>query len=983
MQSFFFWKGWPKDYRWMWYALSSIFILSLGAFWIYYFQGTGAVIEWERIQEQKIIETTVNSFRLGPFQLSVPSESYVIFEYLSGGEIKHNLVATGVFLTVFAFCAVILLALITTLERFWYFAGMSIFIVLLITLRLDVLQLFGSTGYVVPAAILLIYVVTSFYFRYFRTRTSFIIRVSVFLIQTVVLAAVIMFFARVAHPAVHLMVTAYTPAMILTMLFIIMVAHEILVSFVYITSQGTTGNNVKHFSLISFIYLINIIITCLHEVGAIDWNFIYINLFLLVTISALLGFWGFKLREPLYENIFPFAPFGAFFFISMASICFITIAQLLGNANDAALKIIRYIIIFSHAGFGIIFVTYFLSNFIAMMARNIPVYNVLYKPNRMPYFTFRFAGLIASLAFLFYSNWRTFVAHGVAGFYNYVGDMHLLEGNEAYAITFYDQSRSHAFQNHRANYALATLKTSRLNLDGALNNYKLANGKRPTEFSLVNEGNLYLWSGRTFEAIASLKKSEKIAPESAAIKNNLGYTYAKVHALDSASYYLNESRNNALSKSSAETNFFAMAAAEYIPINTDSVLKLFDSNSPSVSSNALALATLFGQKITIEKDPLAERKLDLYSATFLNNYINYNSDKLDTTFLKRAHGIAADTLNLAFAEALKASLANAYYHQGKVYKALEILGELSYLTQNYSGKFNYVMGLWALEQEAPETAASYFTHAETADYKQARFYHAIALTEAGHANEAMLAWDSLAIRDDRNIQLLARQLKSILQINPAQVMNLPDPEKYQFCRYRIGLRDTVLFSRIINTFKNDNYKAQALIDIAKRLYKADQIIPAIKFLNQVGGLKLTDKTLYDDIKQLELLMLASRKEIRSLARQINKDVTFDQKHQLHKTLYTALISESSGDTAVAKINYDILAKANPFFEEGILAAAAFYSKQGKGSHRAYDILVDAIYVNAHSIRLLKAYAAEASSQGFDQYAASATERLIKLQEAIR
>jgi hypothetical protein len=981
MQSLFFWKTWAKDYRLIWYILSGIFVFSLLTLWFFYFQGASSVIDWERIQEQKVIETSVHSFRLGPFYLSVPSENYVIFEYLAGGALKHNLLATNVFLVVFAICCCVLLSIITTLDRFWYFAGMSIFIVMMISFRFDVFELFKISGYVVPAGILISYVLISFYFRYLRIHTSFIIRVGTFLILTLFLGITVVFFSGVEYPTVHLMVTAYTSAVILSILFIIMVAHEILVSFVYVTTQGVSGSNVKHFSIISFVYLVYIIITCVHEIGGLHWNFIYIDLFLLLTISTVLGIWGFRLREPVYENILPFAPFGAFFFISMASICFITMAQLAGNANDAAISVIRYTIIFTHAGYGIIFVTYFLSNFIGMMSQHIPVYNLLYKPNRMPYFTFRFAGLIASLAFLFYSNWRDFVAHGVAGFYNYVGDMHELLDNEPYAITFYEQSRSRAFQNNRANYTLAMLKTDRLNFEGALHNYKLANGKRPTTFSLVNEGNLNLWTGKNFGAVATFRNAEKINSDPA-IKNNLGYTYAKLHSLDSATYYINAARKSKFTKSSAETNFFAMAAVEYIPINTDSVLKLFDTQSPAVVGNALALATLFGQQLNIQKDPLAESRLNLYTATMLNNYINYNVDKLDSSFIARANQIASDTLNISFREALKASLANAYYRHGQVYKALEILGELSYLTQNYQGKFNYVMGLWALEQKAPKTAASYFAHAETADYKDARFYQAIALTESGQTQDALLAWDSLSTRDDKNIRLLAGQLKNILQIKSSDAITLPDPEKYQFCRYRIGLRDTVLFSNLVKTFSNDNYKAQALIDLAERFYKADQIIPAIKLLNQVTGLQISDKNLYDDIRHLELIMLASRNEVRSLAKQINKDITFDQEHKLHKMLYTALVSEASGDTTTARINYETLSNANPFFEEGILAAASFFSRQNPKSQKPYDMLVNAIYVNAYSLRLLKAYAEEAARQGFDQYAASANERYQNLKREI-
>src|SRR5687768_4740678 len=122
MQSFFFWKNWPKDYRWLWYALSFLFVFALCLLWIYYVQGADTIINWEKIQEQKVIETNVHNFELGPFQLSIPSESYVIFEHFSGSDIHHNLTASYIFLIVLALCSVVLLAIITTLEKFWYFA---------------------------------------------------------------------------------------------------------------------------------------------------------------------------------------------------------------------------------------------------------------------------------------------------------------------------------------------------------------------------------------------------------------------------------------------------------------------------------------------------------------------------------------------------------------------------------------------------------------------------------------------------------------------------------------------------------------------------------------------------------------------------------------------------------------------------------------------------------------------------------------------
>ncbi|HEX8041882.1 MAG TPA: hypothetical protein VF490_22200 [Chryseosolibacter sp.] len=975
MHSVFFWKDWPAHYRTLWLTLSGLFILSLLFLWIGYFQDAHGIIDWQKIQEQKIVETTVHQFRLGPFELNIPAESYVIFEFLQGSEIHHNILASYVFLTVLVIAGMVLLSVITTLPRFWYYLGMALFILFVAALRLEVVVLFGVHGYLVPAIILFLFVALSFYFKSFRSSADFAVRILSFLLLAAVCGVVIYSSSSIRFPMLHLAVTAYLPALILCVLFIVMVAHEILVSFVYIASQGS--KSLRHFLIISTIYLVNVFITCLHEIGVIDWQFLYLNLYLLLCTSALLGLWGFKLREPLYESILPFRPSGALFYLALGAICMITIGQLLANANDAALKIIRDVIIFSHAGYGLIFLTYIFSNFMVMMAENLPVYKLLYKPNRMPFFTFRLAGLIATLAFVFYSNWHQYVFHGLAGFYNYVADLYILQDNEALGQGFYDESRKYAFQNHRANYALATIKSSRLNFEGAHYNYELANGRRPSEFSLVNAGNLFAWEKKYFPAIQTYRQGKKIMPSSAALANNLGFAYAKIHALDSATYFISEGRNANLTRTSSEANFLAMAAMEYVPLRADSVVGIFNSNAPAVLANALALATLFGQPFEIPTDPLADMRLDLYSATLLNNYCVLHAKSIDTTFVHAAERTASDSVNAQYRQALKATLAHAYYHQGNVTRALELLAELAYLDEDYRGKYNYIMGLWALEQGSAAIASSYFMHAETADYKDARFYNAIALTEAGKINAATVAWDSVAKKGDENEKQIAMTMNRILSLSPAQAMPLPDPEKYQYCRYSIGLSDTLSFNRIANSFRNDNYKAQALLDRAERQHKAGNLVSATRYLNEINGLQLSDRDLFNNVRYASLRLLASRMEVPLLEKQMT-GLTFDDAHQLEKMLYTALISDANGEHAKARQYFSIVGTWNPYFEEGVLAAADFFRKEDKDKMKAYEILVEAIQVNADSYRLLTAYAREAERMGFSEYAASARERLMAI-----
>lgn len=973
MHALIFWKSWIPAYRILLYVMIGLFLFAFLFLWVGYFQGADAVIHWEKLQEQKIVETTVHEFRLGPFVLNVPGDSYAILEYFNGSDIVPNTIASYFFLLVIALTAIMLITVITTLTRFWYFTGMGLFIVFLVSLRLEVLTIAGYSNRAPVIVALLMYVLPSFYFSQVNTSIPFISRIFAFTAITASLCIIIQLFSTVDYPFYHLVLTAYTPALILSILFIIMVAHEILASFVFVVGQGSS-KSLQHLSIISAIYMANLIITCMHELGVIEWNFIYINLYLLLSISAILGLWGFGKRESMYQNIFSFAPYGAYFFLCLGAICFATTGQMLNNANDPAEKIIRDFIIFSHTGFGIIFLTYLFSNFVLMLARNLPVYKVLYNPTRMPYFTFRFAGLVAMLGFVFYSNWREYVYQGLAGFYNFAGDLHVLLDNRAFAESFYDQGRSQGFQNHRSNYALATFKASRFNFDDAHYNYELANGKRPTPYSLTNAGNLFLWENKNDEAISRYRYALQQLPESGPIQNNLGFAYAKTHDVDSALVYLNAARNHAQSKKSAEANFFALAAMEFVPINIDSVLTLFDSH-PGILSNALALSTLHKQKFDTPVKPLEQKHLNLYTATLLNNYIIKYAPALDTAFIEKAYKIASDSLNEDFSEALKSALAFAYYHRGNVTKALSILGELAYISQSYQGKFNYIMGLWALEQGNPVLASTYFTHSDTHTYKEAKFYNAIALTEARKKAEALVIWDTVSNGRDEAKKEIAARMKRILNLNTADVLSLNDAEKYQFCRYNVGLKDTVIFNRIVNSFQSADYKAQAILDFSKRYYEADLLAPAIRYFNRISGLELSNKKLYDDIQHTELLMLAYRREIGLLANQINKNVSFDDSRLLEKALYTALIAESSGDSTLAENNFNILASYNPYFEEGVIAAANFYRNQNKDRLKPYNILAEAIQVNGNSIRLLKAYIREATRQGFDEYASSASERL--------
>lgn len=981
MSSLFFWRDWVKEYRYTWLVTAVVFCFSIAFLWYGYFSGPDGVINWSRLQEQKTIETNVHTFRMGPFEINVPGESYVIFEHFNASRLHPNISASYVFLAVFALAFIVLISVVTTLEKFWYFFGMTLVILLLISLRFEVLGLFGSHHLITAAGVIGVYAIPSVYFNLFRSRTPLLYRVLTFTVITIFLCIVTVYFSTVPFPFYHLYLTSFTGSLILSLIFVVLVGHEIIGGFVYLVGQGSS-KSMQHLLFMSTIYLINIFITALHELHVIKWDFFYVNAYLLLSISALIGIWGYRNREAVYGNIMAFYPFAALIYLSLGAICFATIAHLLINFNDPGLKVVREIIIFVHAGYGIMFLLYLISNYGDLFTSNAPAYRVMYRPRRMPYFSYRLAGLIATLAFVVYANWRDYLYHGMAAFYNIAGDLHTRMQNETFAESFYQQAQRQGFQNFRSSYMLAQIKSSKLNIKDAIYYYDLANEKGANEYSLVNSGNIHLWTNEYFKAIKAYSNGLKAEPESAHLANNAGIAYMKVKNVDSAAFFLNQARDNETTRSIAEMNFFGLAASEYIPLKSDSLLRAFNASSPGTISNALAVATVFHAPFSYEVDPLEYKKLNLQTATLLNNYIIHNAKQIDSVFINEAYRIASDPDNAAFSEALKASLAFGFYHQGNISRAMEVLGEQVLLSQSYQGKFNYIMGLWAMEQGNPERASTFFSYADTHDFKDARFYNAIALTEAGLVRRAIAAWDTVLVYGEAAEKQIATRIKRILTLSPADANGLGDAERYQFCRYRINTGDSLLFNRLSDQFQDPNYKAQALLDMSRKYFEAGQIIPAIRYYQRIGGLRLTDRRLYEETRHFELRMLASRGEVYQLANQINDGIEFTSDRNLEKMFYTALISEANGDTLTASQNYRILATYNPYFEEAVIAAYRYFRKTEDKNLYPYTILAEAIQVNPTSLPLLYAYREEAMRVGLDEYAENVNER-IKALEARR
>jgi len=636
MYSIQFWKDWPKVYQHIFWISAATFVFTLIFLWFSYFKAPAPALTWQYVEEQELKEVPVHSFQLGLFNLTIHADNYLIFERLLGNDLQPNLFASYLLVSLLALMMIMTLSIITALTRFWYFVGAGLFILFIASLRVEIIQVFGRTDKLFTVGILLAYVPLSYYLNAIRTSVSFLNRLFLFSALTIGFGLVIYFFSPVTKPFLHLSVTAIGPAMVLTVIFIITVAHEILAAFITTISSGLRpSKSLNHFLVVTVIYFLNLALAYAYKFNFIHWNFIYINFLLLLTISGILGIWGYRQRQPQFEGIIDAEPFGIFFFLCLGFTAFGTIGYLIASANDPGLETINNLIIFCHLGYGIIFFTYIIANFFDLLGNNLPVYKVLYKPARMPYFTFRFGGLIATMAFLFYNTWQVPFKNAISSYYNAGGDLYRALNNNKLAHGFYEQGGTYGFLNHHSNYAIANIEGSQMNGDKERAFYKRATEARPTDMAFINYAQTYQREEKWLDALGVLQEGNRQMPGNGPIQNAIGLTFAKLNLLDSAFIYFQKAESSSLSKNAAKTNIIGMAAQNNFKVSSDSLYTMLGSTQEGVQANALAFANQKGEKIKLNIDLEKDTTLNLFSATLISNYLINHLGEIDSAFISK------------------------------------------------------------------------------------------------------------------------------------------------------------------------------------------------------------------------------------------------------------------------------------------------------------------------------------------------------------
>jgi len=977
MQSGFFWKNWSSPYREIYVTLLLILAVALVGILYLNVWGTDGLIGWSIIGQLEPVKILLETIKTGPFTLQTEADSQAFTQMYIGNYPEVQVWSYYLFLLLTVLSFNILLAVTSQLSRFWYFVGISLFVVVLVNYKLELLLLFGSDTKIGLIIALALYLPASYIFNAVKTNVSFVVRLLTFLGISGIMALLIMFFAQAPSPFLYLASYGVLNPLVVSIVFILLVSSEIIASFIRLLTRSTTsigGRNLQHFTIITVIYLANLTLAYLHETHVIDWDILYVNLVLLLGVSTIVGIWGYASREPQYETFFSFQPVGAFFYMALAICCFATIGHFMLTANDPALEVFNDIIIYSHLGYGVIFTVYIAANFLDPLKRNMQVYKVLYKPMSMPYFTFRLAGLIAFIALLVKSNWEVPVNQSMSAYYNGLGDLHRYNNNMLLAKHFYSEGAIFGYNNHKSHFELASLAHSERKADDAIDHYKTAITKNPTPQSYVNLSNIYADRDQFFEALFTLQDAREDFPENGEILNNLGLMYAKIDILDTAAIYIDQAAKIRDTKTTASSNILSLLAMNDIPMHPDSVMNEYDIKKDLVTTNNMLILKNKLHIPTEEGFTDTDSTLSMLQSSVLYNLaLNhlFKEDSIDTNVLFQYGNVPT---NAEYQQSLEFAAALNLEKNHDVSKAFRQLNWLANVHLGESSKYFNLLGMWAMKYNAPYHAAEFYNYALERGYEEAKLNLAIALTEAQEMDKARSIWNELLMAKDRNVQIIANELLTILSLHQDELEN--DQQQYYYLRYKTNYLDTLVFEQVVNSMVDDNYKAQAVFDMVKKLWKMDYESSAIKYYGLLEDLKITDQELFNDIQWFELKMLAAQGNVRGLATKINQGFTFDQAHAIEKHYYRGLISEASGDTTNAKNEYQLIAFKNPFFEESIIASANFLGQ--KNPFKGYKILLNALEVNARSVKLLKAYILQCARTESTSYAEISLQTLKEL-----
>lgn len=705
-------------------AIIGLFVFMLILLLWNYQQGYDQSLDWEVTTSAEVISFPAKTIDNGFIEHEIMGEKYLLQERYSGSEISRNLRIDQLYLGLIWLGLCITLATSTYFNRYFFFATIAAFALMINRLNLFEVGLFGIQSKMVLLIPFLALAIPLIYFHEYRKQTPFAAR-----IVSLILISVMLTFGIDNSELFtdHFIAHSVFSFALCAILFLVIVAEELIYGILHVVTSGKGGSgNHIHFIALSLIYLGNLILYYLNKSRIFENSFFFFDPFILLVVTCLVSIWSLQYKKKPVEGFMP----DGYLPIASMGLGIVTAGFLLFSMQrgvDTVYQSFHYFILYFHIGFGAFFLLYIIANFIDPLIKGLEVHKIVYRERNFPYITARIGGIVCTCGFYFLSGQEAYNLLR-SGYYSYLSAKENNSGNTMLGEQYLQHASFLGYNTHYSNYNQGWLEWNKGNEFRSQTHFFKAAQRFPSPYTFVNYGNIDSeLNPNKIQAIYEEALRKINSPE---MENNLGIIRLDKGEVEAAlGYFEGLEATNEWNQAPVINKWNVYKKMEAY----DSAALLADYSKGNFGVKANILTTIDNpDPLDFNYESLANSATLHRHAYLLNSSYLFTHDSISPLLGRAADKIieANPSNRLAKARALHC------YAKGEVNLAFTILNELgANAHQYYKGEYFDALGKLALEQGAYQLSIEFFDQALEVKHEASRLSRLEPLVALGRMNE--------------------------------------------------------------------------------------------------------------------------------------------------------------------------------------------------------------------------------------------------------
>ena len=769
-------RRWPGPAAWL-----AVLAVALAAY--HYFTGENTALPVQLVPHLTPLTLVLDSVAVGPARLPLPVYGYVVsLTHDVGGPYTRPEAATA-WLLMLALGLAGWLAVASLLQRTAFVVATVPLVLLLTSLNADGLGIFGNSGqqtFLILA--LLVLGAAALALQLWGERVQLAWRVLLFGALVVGLAGLLV--ARTTLPlpetALYLAANATPAGAVLVAALALWVGIENVRALLWFNTQAERPEG--RFGLLPLVLSSGLYVGALalyyfngRELS-LGWG-LHLDPLVLLLLAVLVGWLGLQQRvaalpggwlplsaaRPLYELLVVLAA-GA-------------LGYALATANSPLLDAARDFVVLALGLLGAAFLLYALVNFGPLIRQRLPVHRVAFEPRRLPLYAVYVLALGTIVVLQVRSAWPL-LDQVAAGTSNQLGDL-ARQQSETFpdelatallAESYYARSGDELDRfNRSAQLGRAALYRFREQTQNEQNALRRALLRQPDDRVSLRLAAQLTEPADFLAALDVLREAHRADPRSFALTSDLAQLFTRSNLTDSVLFYLNQSARLAPHAYVGRTNELALALGQQQyaaarPLTASPA----GPTEPALAANQELLQLLAPVRYAPTLPDAVPAARDLHPADFTQLYHQ-------TLLTVRMADQAALLRLLPVLTALTARPANGTYYEqllflqalsrhaaGQELAARQVLAPLTAGNGASAGYYQYVLGLWQLQQQQYGTAAAQLALAASHRAAAAPLALAWAQAYAGRPDSARAQALRLVGSADATMHHSAGRLMSVL-----------------------------------------------------------------------------------------------------------------------------------------------------------------------------------------------------------------------------